>query len=81
MFSFQYSAQLNDSIYAVEAPDAIAPSNGGETILRYKENQFSAAVGYKNNYGVVIFGFPFETILKSEVRNELMRAIIKYFGL
>lgn len=81
MFSFQFSNQLNDSIYAVEAPDAIAPQNGAETILRYKENQFSAAVGYKNNYGVVVFGFPFETILNLEVRNEIMRQIIKYFGM
>lgn len=81
MFSFKYSSELNDSIYAVESPDAIAPANGGETILRYSENQFSAAVGYKNNYGVVVFGFPFETVLKSDIRNELMRAILKYFGM
>jgi hypothetical protein len=81
LFSFKYNNELNDSIYAVEAPDAIAPQNGAQTILRYSENQFSAAVGYKNNYGVVVFGFPFETILKPEVRNELMRAIIKYFNI
>ncbi|NWF88023.1 MAG: N-acetylmuramoyl-L-alanine amidase [Ignavibacteriaceae bacterium] len=81
MFSFQYSNQMNDSIYAVEAPDAIMPSNGGEVILRYKENQFSAAVGYKNSYGVIVFGFPFESIIKPEVRYEIMRQIIKYFGM
>jgi hypothetical protein len=78
---FQYSRELNDSIYVVEAPDAITPQNGAETILRYSENQFSAAVGYKNNYGVVVFGFPFETITKLEARNEIMKATIKYFGL
>lgn len=81
MFGFQFSNQLNDSIYAAEFPDAIAPTNGAEVVLRYKENQFSAAVAYKGNYGVVVFGFPFETILKSEVRNEIMRSVIKYFGL
>jgi hypothetical protein len=81
MFSFKYNKELNDSIYAVEAPDAIAPAKGAETILRYKENHFSAAVGYKGDYDVVVFGFPFETILKSEIRNDLMKAIIKYFGL
>ncbi len=81
LWSFKYSTDLNDSIYAVEAPDAIAPQNGAQTILRYSENQFSAAIGYKNNYGVVVFGFPFETITKLEARNDVMRAIIKYFGL
>lgn len=81
MFGFKYNKDLNDSVYAVEAPDAIASSNGAETILRYKENQFSAAVSYKGDYGVVVFGFPFETILKSEIRNDIMKAIIKYFGL
>ncbi len=81
MLAFRYNSYLNDSIYAVEAPDAIAPSNGAETILRYKENQFSAGIGYKGNYGVIVFGFPFETITRSEVRNEIMKSIIKYFGL
>lgn len=81
MFGFKFNTELNDSIYAVEAPDAIAPLNGAETILRYKENQFSAGIGYKGNYGVVIFGFPFETITQLEVRNDIMKAIIKYFGL
>lgn len=81
MFSIKFSSELNDSIYAVEAPNAIAPQNGAETILRYKENQFSAAISYKGNYGVVVFGFPFETILKPEVRNEIMKSIIKHFGL
>lgn len=81
LFGFQFCNQLNDSIYAAESPDAIAPANGGEIILRYKDNQFSAAVAYKGNYGVVVFGFPFETILKPEVRNEIMRSVIKHFGL
>jgi len=81
MFSFKYSKDLNDSIYAVETPNAIAPVKSAETILRYKENYFSAAIGYKGDYGVVVFGFPFETILKTDVRNEIMKMIIKYFVL
>src|SRR3972149_1435614 len=78
MFSFKYSKDLNDSIYAVETPNAIAPVKSAETILRYKENYFSAAIGYKGDYGVVVFGFPFETILKTDVRNEIMKMIITY---
>jgi hypothetical protein len=78
---FQYYNVLNDLIYDVEAPDAITPQNRAETILRYSENQFSAAIGYKNNYGVVVFGFPFETVINPEVRDEIMKAVIKYFGI
>lgn len=81
MLSFKFSNELNDSIYAVEAPDAIAPSNSAETILRYSENHFSAAIAHKKEYGVVVFGFPFETVLKSDVRDEIMKAVIKYFGM
>lgn len=78
---FRFNTELNDSLYAVEAPEALSPENGSETILRYKENQFSAATAYKKGYGVVAFGFPFETILRPEVRTEIIKAIIRYFGL
>ena len=81
VFSFKYNNELNDSIYTVEAPDEIAPVNDAETILRYSENQFSAAIGYKGDYSVVVLGFPFETIINSEVRNGIMKSVIKYFGL
>lgn len=75
---FKFNTDLNDSIYAVEAPDALNPVNGSESLLRYSENQISAAVGYKNEYGVVAFGFPFETILGDDARQEIMMHILKY---
>ena len=78
---FCFNADLNDTIYAVEAPDEINPFGGSETILRYLENQFGAGVGYKKDYGVVVFGFPFETIPDEKNRNKLMNLIIKYLGL
>lgn len=79
--SFQFNTTFNDSIYKVEAPDAIAGINGGENLLGYSENNFNAGVGYKGNYGVVAFGFPFETILYEEQRNQLMNSVIKYLGI
>ncbi len=79
--SFTFNAELNEEIYQVEAPDAVQPINGSETILRYSENNFSAAAGFKNEYGVIVFGFPFETILTKQMRADVMRDVLKYFSL
>ncbi len=77
-FTFEFNTSFNGSIYKVEAPDAIAGINGGEILLRYSENNFSAAVGYNYKYGVVSFGFPFETISGENNRAEVMRALLNY---
>jgi len=79
--NINYSAELNKNIYAVEAPDEILPSKESKTIMRYSENEFSAAAAYKKDYGVIAAGFPFETITSEEARNELMKTILQYFGL
>ncbi len=74
----EFNTTYNDSIYKVEAPDEIAPVNGSQILLRYLENNFSAAVGYKGNYGVVALGFPFETIPGEKQRNVLMKSVLNY---
>jgi hypothetical protein len=79
--SFTFNTELNEEMYAVEAPDAIQPINGSETILRYNENNFSAAAGYKGDYNVIVFGFPFETILTKQMRIEVMKEVLRYFSL
>jgi hypothetical protein len=79
--NFQFNVDLNDSIYAVEAPDAITNTYESQTILRYSENEFGAGVAFKKNYGVIVFGFPFETVLKIGDRNKLMKSILSYFKL
>ncbi len=76
--NIKFNTVLNDSIYAVEAPDAINPAKGAQTIFRYNENSFSAGTSYKQNYGVVVCGFPFETIIMEKQRNDLMRQVIKF---
>jgi len=78
--SFEFNTNYNPDIYTVEAPDAIEPADSlAKTILRYSENQFSAAVAYKDNYNVIAFGFPFETIITQESRDIIMEAVLEYF--
>ncbi len=73
-----FNSIFNKDIYRVEAPDALATTNGSSTFLRYSENLYSAGVVYKEKYGVVSIGFPFETIKTDIERNELMLTILKY---
>jgi len=77
--SFEFNTQLNPSLYAAESPDAIEPvDTTAVTILRYRENNTSAAVGFKGDYSVVAFGFPIETIPDQGKRNEVMQAVLNY---
>jgi hypothetical protein len=77
-YQFRYNSEFSDSIYKVEAPDEIGPVNGSEVLMRFAENNFSAAIGYKKDYGIVSFSFPFETILGEKQRNEVMKLVINY---
>ena len=76
---FNFNTEFNKEIYRVEAPDALGSINGSETFLRYSENLYSAGVAYNDNYGVVVMGFPFETIKAETARNKLMTSILRYF--
>ncbi len=77
---FRFNTELNASIYAVEAPDAIIPADTSSlTVLRYSENNTSAAVGFVGEYRVLAFGFPFETILDQRDRDQVMNAILTFF--
>lgn len=78
--SFQFNTDLGPLIYAAEAPDALEPADStAVTILRYGENNKSAAVGYRGKHRVVAFGFPFETILSDSDRDFVMQAVLDYF--
>jgi hypothetical protein len=79
--NFQFNTIPNDSIYAVNSPGSINHTGEGDVLLRYAENEFSAAAGYRKEYGIAAFGFPFETILGEETREMVMRGILKYLGL
>ncbi|MHB8578661.1 MAG: golvesin C-terminal-like domain-containing protein [Ignavibacteriaceae bacterium] len=75
----KFNQQLNSKLYDVWAPDAISNFEGSKVILRYKENQFPAGIAFKKKYGVVAFGFPFETLETNAARDELMKAILDFF--
>jgi len=76
----RFNSGWNENIYTVEAPDAINPINGSQTILRYQENGFSAATAYRGRYKTVVLGFPFETVLDASVRMRTMAAILNFFS-
>lgn len=79
-YSISFNTSFNEKIYKVEAPDQLGSVNGSEVLLRYNENEFSAAVGFSEGRGVVVFGFPFETINDEVKRNEVMKAVLDYLG-
>ncbi len=76
-----FNVDLSREIYAVEAPDAIVPREGSQQIFRYEENNFGAAIGYRKSYGLVVLGFPFETVHGTEVQTELMKGVLTYLGI
>ena len=78
---FEFNTSYHPDIYTVEAADGIEPVDHlSKTILRYSENNISAAIAYQGQYNVVIFGFPFESILKQTIRDTVMQAIFSYFN-
>ncbi len=74
--SISYNTDPQGPVYRVEHPDALDPARGAETIMRYTDNNMSAAVGKPGSS--VVLGFPFETITDAATRVYLMRAIAAY---
>jgi hypothetical protein len=75
-----FNTGFSESIYTVEAPDAIEPSGKGAVgAFRYSENNTSAGVIFSGAYKTVVLGFPFETILSEQERNKLMNQITRFF--
>jgi hypothetical protein len=75
---FSYKTEPGKELYHVAAPDAITPARGGTLLLRYPENNFPAATGFRGDHSVVVFGFPFETILGEAMRAQVMGAVLGY---
>ena len=78
---FIFNTGNNPGIYAAEAPDAIEPASKQSVIaLRYSESNSTAAVLFSGSYKTVVAGFPFETIIGEESRNNLMKQILDFFN-
>ncbi len=77
--SYTFNTGESGAVYGAEAPDAIEPSGKGSyTAFRYSENNTSAAVMHRGKVKTVVLGFPFETMLYDNERNDLMRQILDF---
>ncbi len=77
---YTYAHTLNPNTYIVESPDAIEPAcDSAYTVMRYPENNLSAAVAYRGAYKTFVMGIPFESIMDSVKREKLMAEIIRFF--
>ena len=64
----------------MESPDAIEPADStGFTVMRYPENNLSAAIASQGSYKTFVMGFPFESITQAFSREKLMKTIIDFF--
>ena len=76
---FDFCTQPNPYQYDVEAPDGIEPADTkARTIMRYTENNISAAIAYSGHYRVVVCGFPFEALTDVLQQTKLMQQITTF---
>jgi len=69
----------NKKTYSAESPDGIEPfGTNSWTILRYADNNISAAVAHKSTYKTVVLGFPIETIKNQADIEQLINLIINF---
>ena len=78
--AYDYHSELNSLCYAAESPDAIEPvGEGAFTVMRYTENNLSAAVAYDgSDYKTFVMGVPFETVKTASDRVDLMAQILAF---
>ncbi|MCK4748541.1 MAG: fibronectin type III domain-containing protein, partial [Bacteroidales bacterium] len=52
--TFEFNTGLHPTVYTVEGADALEPADStSTTLVRYRENNMSAAVAYRGNCGIV----------------------------
>jgi hypothetical protein len=77
--TYEFNTGIHPVLYTVEGADALEPADStGYTLIRYRENNMSAAVAHRGEYGVVAMGFPFETIRDQHSRDLIMNKILIY---
>ncbi len=86
--SLWYGVTGEGSPYAVDSSDALIAEGGSTIVLHYGDpaNPVAAGLGYKGLFpggsspgGVVVNGFPFETITTRAGRDTLMRRVYQFF--
>ena len=74
-----FNTGIDPEIYTVEGADALEPADTTAiTLIRYRENNASAAVAFRGAYGVIAMGFPFESITDGLTRDQLMKKILTF---
>lgn len=77
--TYAFNTGIHPKIYTVEGADALEPvDSSAMTLIRYRENNASAAVAFQGAYGVVAMGFPFECIIDRDSRDHVMKKILNY---
>ena len=70
--------QYRPDFYTVNSTDALKPTKDSSALLFYADTGLTAAIGYAGYGSTVVFGFPFESVIKREERDALMSDILKY---
>lgn len=73
-----FTHELSPHRYVVESPDAIEPTSGGVTFMRYGENNLSAATAYDAGFRSVVLGFPLESIEEERDLAQLMSELLRF---
>jgi hypothetical protein len=86
--SLRYGVVSEGSPYEADSSDFLIPEGGSGVVLRYGDatNPVAAGLGYKGLFpggglpgGVVVTGFPFETITTKTGRDTLMKRVYQFF--
>jgi hypothetical protein len=76
------SGSFDDSThgyYDVDSPDRLDPYDGSRVVLNYSGGSSDgAALAYTGNFRLVYYGFPLETVVDAEIRNELICTAANY---
>ena len=76
---YRFNDEYRPDRYIVESPDALKPV-GAEAfaVMRYVENDRTAAVACEAQGRTFVVGFPFEAILSPTERDRLMRDALRF---
>lgn len=77
---FEFNTELNPVIYAVEAPDAIAPASttGADVFMRYADGDLPCGVVTDNGlYRTAIVGVPLEALDNQALTTRLIQYLAK----
>ena len=77
----EFRTYANETIYPVESPDGIIPSDRkGATTIRYVDTGISAGINYDGGgYRTACFGFPLEVLSDTEKLEQIISITLDFF--